>query len=244
MPTLNYSTSKAQQETLSLPFLSKPIFVKRRAYKRGVRLVSGSHGFTLTAGKRQSQRELFQWLNSKKKWLLKEEQRWRPPLKIEHLTPLPLLGQNITLHVQPAFFEHYQWKANSLFLETPLTQESNLRLLIQKAYREKADVFLKNRLRFWSEKMALFPSAVKLKNITSFWGTCSSSQIITLNQKLIVFPKATVDYVLVHELSHLIYMGHGPQFWNKVAQYIPDYKKHVQHLSEHIFVPEFLNPNL
>lgn len=78
----------------------------------------------------------------------------------------------------------------------------------------------------------LKPKRVRIKEITYAWGTCSSKQNITINQKLICYPKEVIRYVILHELAHLKYMNHSKEFWNLVETYMPEYKKIKKALKE------------
>lgn len=74
---------------------------------------------------------------------------------------------------------------------------------------------------------------VRLKYNTSNWGSCSSNQIINLSTRLLFAPQAVIDYVIVHELAHLIEANHSDRFWKLVEERMPEYRKHEQWLKEH-----------
>ena len=57
------------------------------------------------------------------------------------------------------------------------------------------------------------------------WGSCSTSQSLTLNPHLIKTPRDCIDYVLVHELVHMVHHHHGPEFFRLLDQSIPDWQK-------------------
>lgn len=78
----------------------------------------------------------------------------------------------------------------------------------------------------------LRPKRVRVKEIKYAWGTCSSKQNITINQKLICYPEEVIRYVILHELAHLKYMNHGKEFWNLVETYMPYYKEIKKELKE------------
>ena len=65
---------------------------------------------------------------------------------------------------------------------------------------------------------------ISIKNVKTRWGSCSSKGALNFNNKLAVAPLSLTDYVIVHEMCHLIYMNHSKDFWDAVEYIIPDYK--------------------
>ncbi len=74
--------------------------------------------------------------------------------------------------------------------------------------------------------------SVNLKYNTSNWGSCSSANNINLSTRLLFAPKDVIDYVIIHELSHLYEMNHSKKFWDIVSQVMPNYKEKEKWLSE------------
>ncbi len=74
---------------------------------------------------------------------------------------------------------------------------------------------------------------VRLKYNQSNWGSCSSSGNLNFSTRLLFAPDPVIDYVIIHELSHLIEMNHSPRFWALVEQAMPDYKEKEQWLKVH-----------
>ena len=74
---------------------------------------------------------------------------------------------------------------------------------------------------------------VRLKNNASNWGSCSSNSIINLSTRLLLVPEAVQDYVVIHELAHLIELNHSKKFWALVEEAMPDYYQHENWLKEH-----------
>jgi predicted metal-dependent hydrolase len=65
--------------------------------------------------------------------------------------------------------------------------------------------------------------AVRIKDIISRWGSCSTKGVITLNFRLLMMPEEILDYVIVHELAHTKYLSHGQRFWGLVERIMPDH---------------------
>jgi len=88
----------------------------------------------------------------------------------------------------------------------------------------------------WAKKMGNLPfKKVRIKIVRSLWGSCSSKGNISYNIKLVHYPKEIADYVVIHELAHLVRRDHSKYFWKIVAKYDRDYKKHRKILKSHQF---------
>ena len=95
---------------------------------------------------------------------------------------------------------------------------------ISKAFANHYRDFLEKRLSFWNDLFAVEHQQLRLKYNSSNWGSCSSKGNINLSTRVLLCPLFVIDYVIVHELAHLIHQNHGEQFWNEVARVMPDYK--------------------
>ena len=79
------------------------------------------------------------------------------------------------------------------------------------------------RLSLWADIMKVNYRELKLGQWQRRWGYCDSFGVIGLNWRLIMAPNWVSDYVMVHELAHLLVMDHSLRFWQTVSQYLPDY---------------------
>ena len=100
---------------------------------------------------------------------------------------------------------------------------------IDKWYKKEAEKIFQERFDYiynLFEENLPYPT-LKIRKMTSKWGVCNvTDKNITLNLELIKLDTKYLDYVIVHELSHLIYANHSKDFWNVVSKYIKDYKKY------------------
>ncbi len=74
---------------------------------------------------------------------------------------------------------------------------------------------------------------ISLKNNQSNWGSCSSKANINLSSRVLFAPEKVIDYVIIHELTHLEHMDHSKKFWNRVAQIDSDYKESEKWLKDY-----------
>ena len=92
-------------------------------------------------------------------------------------------------------------------------------------YRTTAKEYLTQRVNYYSKIMNLEYAELKFRKMKSRWGSCSSKKTITLNTELIKVKKEQIDYVVVHELSHLVHMNHSNEFHAFVDSYLSNSKE-------------------
>ncbi|HEY4964064.1 MAG TPA: SprT family zinc-dependent metalloprotease [Candidatus Saccharimonadales bacterium] len=95
----------------------------------------------------------------------------------------------------------------------------------KKALLAQGKALLPIRLKQLAEKYEYSYNEVKVKSLKTRWGSCDSSQNITLNLYLMTLPWELIDYVLLHELNHTQYMHHGPKFWGNLETRLPKTKE-------------------
>ena len=88
-------------------------------------------------------------------------------------------------------------------------------------YKQFSLEYLIPRVEYFANKMDLKFSAIKFRKMKSRWGSCSNKRVITFNSELVKVKKELIDYVIVHELAHLIHMNHSKNFHSVVENYLP-----------------------
>ena len=101
-------------------------------------------------------------------------------------------------------------------------------------YREEARIFCNERTEYWAQKMNLQYNRIAIKNPKTRWGSCSTKRNLNFNYKIIFLTDLQADYLIVHELAHLIEMNHSKEFWSIVERYIPQYKKQRKELRNNV----------
>lgn len=97
-------------------------------------------------------------------------------------------------------------------------------------YKLEAEQFLTGRTLDFAAKMGVTPSNIKISSAKTRWGSCSAGKSINYAWRLLMAEDDVIDYVVVHELSHLMEMNHSSQFWTIVKKVLPDYKSRQQQL--------------
>lgn len=195
----------------------------------------------LTKAKKQ---EFYEWAKS---WFLKQY-RSKEAIRLKFQTKLYSSGQEIKVldRVFRLSVDSTTNKSHSARLVEDVIQinivegssdEEKARAIPKLVSRVVGKVFLPwmtDRVHYYNEKFFKKDiKSVRLKYNKSNWGSCSNKSNINFSTRLLLAPMESIDYVIVHELAHLIEMNHSPKFWNIVAQVMPDYKKHDQWLNKY-----------
>jgi predicted metal-dependent hydrolase len=97
-------------------------------------------------------------------------------------------------------------------------------------YKKLAATVITRKAVAISRAMGVAFTSIRITGAKTRWGSCSSERSISFSWRLVMASDELIDYVVVHELSHIIELNHSAQFWAVVKQYIPDYKKRREHL--------------
>lgn len=95
---------------------------------------------------------------------------------------------------------------------------------LKSCYMKEAKKLIEKRLKHYQPQISTKYKAFAIENDNKKWGSCSSKKNLTFHWRLIMYPLAAVDYVVVHELCHLEHMNHDRSFWRLVGKLYPDYK--------------------
>lgn len=98
---------------------------------------------------------------------------------------------------------------------------------------EQARKVLTGKTEYYAQLLGVEYKKIRIGNQKTRWGSCSSRGTISYNWHLVLMPERILDYVVVHELCHVIEMNHSPRFWSKVETILPDYKERRTWLKKH-----------
>ena len=90
-------------------------------------------------------------------------------------------------------------------------------------YHREAQTLLEDRVRYFAPVMGLAPPPLELRNWRRRWGECHLDGRLRFNWRLVLLPPESLEYLVVHELAHLLVPGHPPRFWEAVGKYLPDF---------------------
>ena len=162
-------------------------------------------------------------------WVLKKLDELTPVTGSRHVTirdgvRLPLLDGEAEIRVLPGA-NRVRWVGDALLLEArPDSLTSDLARLTTRALQKRALTHFHQPLLRYTEQLGLPVPKLALSSARTRWGSCSRDSGIRVNWRLIHLPQALGDYVVAHEVAHLIEMNHSAKFWSVVMSLYPDWK--------------------
>ena len=91
--------------------------------------------------------------------------------------------------------------------------------------KRAAKEYIPKRVEYFSSIMGIIPSRVSVNSAKTRFGSCSAKNSLNFSCRLMQYGEKAIDYVVVHELAHIIHHDHSKKFWALVEKYMPDYRE-------------------
>jgi predicted metal-dependent hydrolase len=230
LPKTEIQKSNANQRQISLngQVISYQL---ERSKRRTVGLIVGSHGLAVRAPKWTPIYEIEAFIHEKANWVLKKlfEQKQRTahshkaPMVWQDDASIDYLGESYALQIG-ALYTAIDTAQSRIWLALPATATAKqIQETTESAIQRAALLLFETRLNHFAPLLGVNWRSVKLSNAGGRWGSAKSDGTIRLNWRLMHFRLPVIDYVVVHELSHLRHMDHSPRFWDTVESIMPNY---------------------
>ena len=216
-----------------------------RAKRRSIGFIVSSQGLAVRAPKWTPLYEIEAALREKSSWILKKlfevEQRLAHSHKAQIVwedgATLDYLGEPLTLQLG-ALHAAIDPEHKRLWVALPVTAtQAQIQDAAQSTIQRAALLLFEARLNHYAPLLGVHWKSLKLSNAGGRWGSAKSDGTIRLNWRLMHFRLPVIDYVVVHELSHLRHMDHSPRFWDTVEGIMPDYAKLKNELKAVVLKP-------
>jgi predicted metal-dependent hydrolase len=198
-----------------------------------------SEGVLVKTNKSTSMREINGFVTEKSAWIskhleslkaIKREREIVTGSRIYYLgkSYYVEIKENNTLRYPKLEFTHSKFVIEA---KKEVSQEE-LAWVTDMFYKQKAIEKITPLTEKWSKEMGLIPSHVGYRKAKTRWGSCSGRDRISFNFYLMKLPTSLIEYVIVHELSHIRHKNHSADFWGLVKRYIDDYKIREERIKE------------
>ena len=143
-------------------------------------------------------------------------------------------GRGLALQLEKAARIHAEIDGETMILYLPqFDSEEHVRAAIRQTLSKRALMRIRERLNHYAPLMGVEFGRVAIRDQKSRWGSCSAKHNLNFNWKLIMAPGEVLDYVVIHELCHLIEFNHSRRFWSLVENQMPEYEVWKKWLKTH-----------
>lgn len=128
--------------------------------------------------------------------------------------------------------EEVVFRDGELVITVRFHDDEKAKKLLTRFYKKQCKKLVESRIRLYQQNFKTKPKSIKISGNKKTWGTCNSLREMTFNWKLAMAPMEVVDYVVVHEMCHMVHMNHDRSFWRLVGKHIPDYEERQDWLKQ------------
>ena len=199
-------------------------FTRRR--RRTIGISIDANGLCVCAPMRAPWRDIEAFLHQKQRWIVRKLDEWarlpRPAVMRGHSgESLPLFGAPVTLDVSTGR-RGVQRQPERLLVSAPAPQRV-VKILIGWLKGQALEA-LAPRAAHYAARLNVAAPSVRLSNARTQWGVCNADGAIRLSWRLVHLEPALADYVVAHEVAHLVELNHSRRFWSLVASLYPDWR--------------------
>jgi len=134
-------------------------------------------------------------------------------------------GEKYQLNISLAAVNDVVVENNTINLHVQADDYDLKKEVLESYFKRIAQLDIKRLVLRWSKVMELYPSKVKLNRAEKRWGSCNyQTKTLNFTIRTAMLPDMVQEYIVIHELAHLLHPNHSKNFWNHVEQFMPDYK--------------------
>ena len=204
--------------------------IKLSVDERGVRLTLPLRA-SLVSGER--------FLHEHRAWLAKQLEKYastddNPPLLLNATDHLPLRGESVPLFWHEGRYTRLELLQGQLhFHVSSRASQAMLQRALRDFYEAQARADIGHWLPHYLPRLPRAPARIRLKIMSSQWGSLSPDGSLALDLSLLLARPSAFEYVLAHELCHLLQANHSPAFWREVESRFPAWRDERQYFHAH-----------
>lgn len=206
------------------------LYTLKRSKRRSIGLRIDDRGLTVSAPLRASEKWLHSVLLERGAWVVEKLAHWQarksPVIEWRDGALIPFRAETFQLQLAPKE-RGAKPRLQEEALVLPIGVDAHAAQIEKAAaawYRAEALRVFEECVEYFATLMKVMPAAVKLSSARTQWGSCTARGVVRFNWQLVKMPLPLIDYVVVHELAHLVEMNHSAAFWRVVEGACPDYK--------------------
>ena len=220
------------------------ILITRTKRKKTISILIKDGNVEVKAPFNLMQKEIDSFILKKEKWiknkiLFQKSIEKLPKKKFINGEVFKLLGKDLILKININDTKKTYIKNDYICLDLKNNTKNNkekIKKELELFFRSFSERILKEKTLIESKKMNLKVKEIKVRSYKNRWGSCSSNGNISYNWKLIMAPERIINYVIIHELCHLIHFNHSRDYWREVSKKLPNYKENKEWLKSNQYL--------
>lgn len=121
--------------------------------------------------------------------------------------------------------EHVVFKEEKIQIYVKQFDTEKIKQVLKRFYYQQCKTLVERSISSYQSLFKTKPRSFRISDSKTTWGTCDSKQQLTFNWRLAMAPMEVIDYVVVHEMCHMVHLNHDRSFWRLVGKIMPDYKE-------------------
>lgn len=121
--------------------------------------------------------------------------------------------------------DHVVFEGDKLHIYVKQVEDEKIKQALKRFYYQQCKALVERSVQSFQSNFKIKPRSIRISDNKRTWGTCDSKLQLTFNWRLAMAPKRVIDYVVVHEMCHMVHLNHDRSFWRLVGKIIADYKE-------------------
>lgn len=194
---------------------------------------------TVIVPKSLSESQIDKVLEEKRRWIYESLAEWhdlnstRVERQFVNGEGFLYLGRSYRLKLVAKQAEPLLLKDGYFCLRADLRPTEKAAAAFRDFYRDKGVVRINERVAYFQTRMGVAPKSVKILDLKNRWASWTPGGNLNFHWKCMMAPLTILDYIVVHELAHLIHPNHSAAFWNQVDKVLADYVDRKEWLRDH-----------
>lgn len=188
---------------------------------------------------RASDAQILSFLNDNKTWIeqrmAEDSVRLKQALRVERGAKIFYRARELTIVFREGRKQRVLVDGDKFIIQGHRLTPAKARLQLEEFLIGKATAYIMPRARGLARYLGVEHKLkeIKLRKTKSKWGHCTSTGVIQYNYLIMLAPYSIIDYMITHEVCHLLHMDHSQRFWNLVDSLCPDSERYMNWLKEH-----------
>jgi predicted metal-dependent hydrolase len=210
----------------------------RHAKAKRIKILVSAKGPRLSLPMRASEKSASQFVAEHEDWIWLQWQKYQPedlaPLQIGETDFLSILGNDLpVVWREDRALQIFRHDDHWLIHTSARTNVKQLQAALLQNYKLWGQAWFVQRMQGYLSALPQSPSAIQIRSLRSLWGSLNAANVVRLDVALLFAPEQVGEYVLVHELCHILQRNHSPKFWREVELRWPQWREQRDYLKVH-----------